>query len=212
LKKLFSFAVTLFSFASIISCDGIRIRSADFDISRAEVDTQIKTLQTSSVGTSSLPAASQASYTAFFDLANTEGSIIYYSEAPSSMGSVQTVLPITYNSFGVSQPAAARAYLVYVPSSDGPKAALLVTELTKDANGADIENPLIALASSGTGTVDGTDLTVPVTYGDQALQLASYDAEDGSFGDADVVQFEILQQVDSDNEDLLGKMNFVRAD
>lgn len=189
------------------NCNGTRIRSADFSISMGQVQAQIEALSQGSV--SSLSASSQQALTDFFDLATTDGAQIYYAEAPSTMGSVDTVLPLDYSNLNVTKPAKAAAYLAVVNFDEGVRAALVVTEIRADGSGSEVDVPLFALSSSQAGTQDESEINLPVLFdGSQNLVLRSNDIIDGQLGE--VVQFELIEPVDEENEYTLGLINLVQ--
>lgn len=184
--------IALASIATMQNCGGTRSLFTNLDVSRATIDTQL-----SSMGTSvQSDTASATSIAIFFQILQEPDSVLFYAEAPGSMGNMDTVMPIDFATFELQTPSKAYAYYVYSPTN-GPHGALII------ATGNDTtQTPIIAMANDGQnfapGVFSDANFVMEMGIGQGSLDVESYDIIDNDF--AQTIQLEIYNYTDSGKE------------
>jgi hypothetical protein len=205
------------------NCGGTRIRTANLTVSRSQVDGQLSAIKSANVSSSSTSASDLQK---FFSILDAEGSTLFYAEAPGSMGNLNVVMPIDFETMGIQKPTKAYAYFAFVKTDAGSKGALLITSEASSpaASPSPSSSPAEASTSSGSGgqtplvvlVNDGTKLSLGQFsegqfnletdfQGQSSVFLNTDDVVDDDL--AEVIQFELTSQLQSGEEVSLGLIN-----
>jgi hypothetical protein len=177
-----TFSVLIFQ-----NCTGRRVLSAKLDVSNTQVNSQVGALYTAYSAGSSTAIEGLSS---FFDIYKTDGSALFYAEAPGSMGDISTVMPLEFNQLGLAEiPAKIRAYFVVA----GASGALLLTSV--GGSGTPEETPLLVMAATGNSAFGDFDYALPVSSSSGGtFSLHSYDVANGDLNETIQLEVESLDQ------------------
>lgn len=203
--------------AGLTKACGSRMRTADLNVSLADIDSQLQTLRTQAT---TLGDESQM-LDAFLNMTRQDGASIYYSEAPGSLGSIENVMPLDWfflnfrNAANVPTAASQiRAYFVTVPTPQGLRGGLLLEQYIGSSivpvvllNDTNIANPMTQ-SPIMPGEMTDIDFTMDLARSREVVVTArSTDIYDGDL--TNVIQLE-LWDYRSGYEDFAGLINLVQ--
>jgi len=148
---------------------GSRVRSADLQISRSEVDSSLQAIYSNMKTTSVSNDISMME--SFLALAQASESSIYYTDAPGTLGDIENVMPIFWQDLLYSGSklsgavTKAWAYFVTVPTDQGWRGGLVIA--IKESGTSQTQQPIPgASPSPSTGSSSDTPTAVMVFLND----------------------------------------------